>query len=117
MMNTPDYSQPPRDLPVYVRYLLGLSSDATAAEINSAWLDQVVPLINSGPKALFERESIQLVAAGIPGTQAIRLFKGTRRGKQLIEAMDREGRARARALTAKPPFVPQPQPIQKAKTK
>lgn len=101
----PDYSQPPREVPPYLYYLLGLPSSATRDELANEWTNQVVPLMNAGPRALFERESMQLVAAGIPADRARRLYKQTKRGQQLVAAMDREGKARARAAAATPPFL------------
>ncbi len=105
-MNTaPQFSTPPNDPPVYLKYLLGLSSDCSKEELQNAWSHQVTPLENSGPIHLFQKEAMALMAAGIPGEQARRLYKATKRGQQVWDAAEREGRVRARAAAAKPPFI------------
>lgn len=105
-MNLPDHSQPPRDLPIWGKYILGLASDASKDEIAAAWNATVVPLMGIGPEFLFNREANQIMAAGLTGTQARRLFKSTKRGAMLADHAEREGKARERAKNAKPPFLP-----------
>jgi hypothetical protein len=97
-----DLSKPPRDVHVLVKYLLGLPQDATQQELESEWANQVVPLMNVGPSHLFDREATQLMAAGIPGEKARRLFKQTKRGAKLAAAADREGKIRAQKAAATP---------------
>jgi hypothetical protein len=91
-----DFSTPPREVPAFVLYLLGLPIDASRDEIVTAWTSQVVPLMNDGPKVLFDREGNQLMAAGITGIQAQRIFRKTARGAQLLNAADRDLKARMR---------------------
>jgi pyrroline-5-carboxylate reductase len=105
MNGSSDFSQPPRDVPLFVKYLLGLSSDASRQEIEQEWTNQVVPLMNVGPSHLFDTLANSLMAAGIPGDQARRLFKKTNRGQKLLAAVDREGKIRARKTLATPPFL------------
>jgi hypothetical protein len=97
-----DLSKPPRDVHLLVKYMLGLPQDATRQELENEWANQVVPLLNVGPSHLFERESNQLMAAGVPGDKARRIFKQTRRGQQLRNAADREGKIRAQKAAATP---------------
>jgi len=104
-MNALDETQPPSNVPNYLKYLLGLSQDSTRKEIEDAWAQQVIPLLNAGPVALFDREALQLMAAGISGEKARRVFKQTRRGSNLFAAAEREAKARQRAAASKPPFV------------
>lgn len=114
--NATDFSQPPSDVPDYLKFLLGLPSDATREQLANEWSNQVVPLLNSGPIHLFQKEAMALMAAGIPGEQARRLYKATKRGQQLWNAADREGKIRARLSTAKPPFLQKQGPITAAKS-
>ena len=104
-MSEPDYSSPPRDLPVYVRYLLGLPQDSTLEEIRREWANQVVPLMNIGPQHLFDREAVQLMGGGLSGIQARRVFKQTKRGAFLAGSAERESVARERSKRARPPFA------------
>ncbi len=104
-MTGPDYYLPPRYVPVHVKYLLGLARDASLQEVKDEWVNQIVPLMNVGPQFLFDREANQIMAGGITGDQARRIFKQTKRGAQLWNAIDREGKARARANAATPPFT------------
>lgn len=99
-----DLSQPPRDTHVLVKYLLGLPQDATRQELENEWTNQVVPLMNVGPSHLFDREALQLMAGGLTGDQARRVFKQTRRGQQLWKAAEREGKLRASKAAATPQF-------------
>ena len=101
-----DLSKPPRDVHVLVKYLLGLPQDATRQELESEWASQVVPLMNVGPSHIFNREATQLMAAGIPGERARRLYKQTSRGTKLADAADREGKIRAQKAVAHPHFSP-----------
>lgn len=91
---------------MYVKYLLGLSQDASREEIAREWGAQIVPLMAAGPKFLFDREFMQLMAGGLTGPQSRRVFKTTKRGAMLCDSAEREGKARARAAAAKPPFLP-----------
>ncbi|GEM_PF-2954854 len=104
-MNNPVYSQPPRDLPVYVKLLLGLPSDATREEIANEWNNQVVPLLAAGPKFLWDREVTQMMSAGVAATKVHTIFKQTRRGAMLFDSIDREAKARVRQQQSKPPFA------------
>jgi hypothetical protein len=98
-------SKPPRDVHVLFKYLLGLPSDASQQEIENEWANTCVPLINRGPLHLFDREALQLMAGGLTGDQARRVFKQTRRGQQLWNSADREGKIRASKAAATPPFL------------
>ncbi len=100
-----DYSQPPRDLPVYLKFLLGLSSDASREEIDREWAAQIIPLMNSGPQALFDREAMQLMGSGLTGPQARRVFQQSKRGAMLADSAEREADARRRSEQSKPPFL------------
>ncbi len=105
-MNTsPDHSQPPQDVPDYLKFLLGLSSDCTREELANEWANCVVPLLNRGPIHLAEREAMHLTGAGLTGEQARRVYKQTTRGKKLFAAAEREGQIRARAAAATPAFL------------
>lgn len=105
MDTSPDFSRPPAAVPTYLKYLLGLPGDASRDELETEWNSQVVPLLNSGPAHLFDKESSLLMAGGVTGPTARRLFKGTKRGAKLADAAEREGRLRARQAQSKPPFV------------
>ena len=104
-MNTPDYSQPPNDVPVYVKYLLGLSQDCSREELANEWTNQIGRLMGAGPQHLFDRESLQLMAGGLTGEQARRVFKQTKRGQMLADSAEREGKARARQKRSALPFM------------
>ncbi len=104
-LGTADHSRPPRVVPLYVKYLLGCSQDASREEVTNAWTSQVIPLTNRGPIAVFDREALQLMAAGVSGADARRLYKKTARGQQLWDAADREGKIRARAAAGTPAFL------------
>jgi hypothetical protein len=99
-----DLSRPPSNPHVLLKYLLGLPQDANQKEVENEWGNQVLPLVNSGPIALFDREALQLMAGGLSGDQARRVFKQTKRGAKLWDAAEREGKIRARKA-ATPPFL------------
>jgi hypothetical protein len=103
MTNEPP--QPPRNPPSYLKYLCGLPQDASRKEFEDAWRAQVEPLVAIGPKFLYDNEVRRLMAAGVPATKAERIFLQTSRGQMLRNAIDREGKARARAAAQKPPFA------------
>jgi hypothetical protein len=105
-MNPADFSTPPKgEIPLVVKYLMGLPQDASRQEVEREWGAQVVPLVNLGPQALFDREAEMLMAAGLTGPQARRVFKATKRGQMLADSSERDAKARVRAQQSKPGFL------------
>ena len=99
--------QPPRQPPLYLKYLMALPQDCTREEFENAWRTEVEPLIANGPAHLWNFHVRQLMTAGLPASKCDRALSHTRFGQSLKNSVEREAKARARAAAnpTKPPFA------------
>jgi hypothetical protein len=99
----------PNPAPRYLKLLLGLPSDASGDEVRQQWDLQVIPLLDKGPKVLFQDLVNHTVrAGGIPLDKAWRIVSQTTRGQLLKNSWERESKFRQRAAGALPPFLKPP---------
>ena len=104
-MNASDSTTtPPQNPPKYLLYLLGLPSDASPNEFLDAW-NENASVIENGPQALWQRESVQMMRAGIPADKVHFAMKETPRGQFLWNSTQREAAARQRAKSSTLPFA------------